>query len=70
MKFYHMSDFESQDYDGNGNYVVTALPRGEMTAEEFNQYAKTFQENVCYGVLVIDHVDTETNTVYFYSEIV
>jgi hypothetical protein len=65
-----MSDFKSRDYDGSGNYVVTALPKGEITVEEFNQYAKQFQDNVTYGALIIDHVDTKTDTVYFYSDIV
>ncbi len=63
MKFYHMSEFT----DCHNPHIH--LEQGEITAEEFIQYAKTFQENVCYGVLVIDHVDTETNTVYFYSDI-
>jgi hypothetical protein len=31
------------------------------------KYIEAFK-NVDYGVLAIDHIDTETNTVYFYSD--
>ena len=64
MKFYHMSEFT----DCNNQNIH--LRQGEITAEEFIQYAKTFNENVDFGVLAIEHVDAETNTIYFYSDIV
>lgn len=67
MKFYHMSEFTSTDFDDNGNKIVTHLDKGEVTIEEMVKYIEAF-ENVCYGVLAIDHIDTETDTVYFISD--
>lgn len=67
MKFYHMNEFTSTDIDENGNRIVTHLDKGEVSIEEMIKYIEAF-ENVCYGVLVIDHIDTETNTLYFYSD--
>lgn len=67
MKFYHMSEFTSTEFDENGNKIVIHLGKGEVSAEEMVKYIEAF-ENVSYGVLVIDHIDTETNTVYFYSD--
>ena len=67
MKFYHMSEFTSTEFDENGNKIVIHLGKGEVSIEEMVKYIEAF-ENVSYGVLAIDHIDTETNTVYFYSD--
>lgn len=67
MKFYHMSEFKSTDFDENGSRVVTHLDEGELSAEEMAAYINAFA-NVSYGKICIDHIDTETNTVYFYSD--
>ena len=70
MKFYHMSEFTETTTGLNGNKVVVHLDEGEVSADKFEEYRKDFYEYVDYGVLRIDHIDTETNTVYFYSDIV
>lgn len=67
MKFYHMSEFTSIEFDENGNKITIHLDKGELSSEEMVKYMEMFQ-NVSYGVLAIDHIDTETNTVYFYSD--
>ena len=70
MKFYHMHEFTEMTADLNGNKVVVHLDEGEVSAEKLEEYRKDFHEYVDYGVLCIDHIDTETNTVYFYSDVV
>jgi len=67
MKFYHMSEFTSTEFDENGNKIVIHLGKGEVSIEKMVKYIEAFK-NVSYGVLVIDHIDTKTNTVYFYSD--
>lgn len=70
MKFYHMSEFTEKTTNIDGNEVVVHLDEGEVPADKMNEYISDFYEHVDYGVLAIHHVDTETNTVYFYSDIV
>jgi hypothetical protein len=62
-----MSEFTSIDFDENGNKIETHLDEGEVSIEKMVEYIEAFK-NVDYGVLVIDHIDTKTNTVYFYSD--
>ena len=68
MKFYCMDEFNSEDYDfETKTYKTFNIDEGEMSAEEMVKCIKEF-ESVGYGVICIDHIDTETNTVYFYCD--
>ena len=67
MKFYHMNDFSDTGFNEDGQKVTVSLAKGEVSTEEMVEYIEAFQ-NVYYGVLAIDHIDTETNTIYFYSD--
>ena len=68
MKFYHMSEFTEKTTDLNGQRVVVHLDDGEVSIDKMEEYIRDFYEHVDYGVLCIDHIDRENNTVYFYSD--
>ena len=70
MKFYHMTESTEKEYDENGNEIIIHLDEGEVSAETMKEYVDMYRKYVDYGVIFIDRIDTETNTIYFYSDVV